>query len=460
MKKLLLFLILPLLFGATYYAATDGSGNFTNLTQVNAGHSGGDTVLFKAGDTFRGQLVPISGTAGSPTVYGSYGSGTKPLILGSEQENSAGDWVDQTGNIWANNDTAFTVDVGNIIFDNETSCGVKVKNETDLNTQDEFWYNFTTDTVKIYSVGNPASVHTNIECALKNNIIEQGSKNNITYSNLDLRYGGVHGIGGGNTNDISISDMDISFLGGCDQMGNYSTRYGNGIELWQNSSNVLVERCKLSNIYDAALTNQGTTYETQHNITFRNNIIDKAEYSYESFAINASSVITNVSFIHNTCSNAGSGWGHSQRWDSANGRHLMLGFNNGDIDISIKNNIFDTWTQTAIRFNQETDIPKYTLDYNLYYNNGVQSLVNCNDLYYSNLTNWQVASQDAHSIASDPLLSSRYRLMPGSPAINAGADLNVATDYLGNSRDDSPSLGAMEAGNHFRNAQLYNGTVN
>lgn len=43
----------------------------------------GDSILFKRGDTFDGQIrLGLNGTVGSPIVVGAYGSGAKPIILG------------------------------------------------------------------------------------------------------------------------------------------------------------------------------------------------------------------------------------------------------------------------------------------------------------------------------------------------------------------------------------------
>lgn len=45
----------------------------------------GDSVLFQKGQTYRGQVnITQSGTAGSPIVISSYGSGAKPIISGAE----------------------------------------------------------------------------------------------------------------------------------------------------------------------------------------------------------------------------------------------------------------------------------------------------------------------------------------------------------------------------------------
>lgn len=97
---------------STYYVANAGSDENTGLsaeapwatlTQVNARQLlPGDTVLFKRGDTWRGQLVAQSGSEEDGFItYGAYGTGAKPLLLGSIAKNLPEDWKDQGGNIWS-----------------------------------------------------------------------------------------------------------------------------------------------------------------------------------------------------------------------------------------------------------------------------------------------------------------------------------------------------------------------
>ncbi len=58
----------------------------------------GDSVFFKAGDTFSGQvIVAQAGTSTSPIVITSYGVGAKPIISGAI---TLTNWV-QSGNVWA-----------------------------------------------------------------------------------------------------------------------------------------------------------------------------------------------------------------------------------------------------------------------------------------------------------------------------------------------------------------------
>jgi hypothetical protein len=108
MKKLLTIFIalLPFFVEAqtTYHVASDGSGNFTTIAQVNAAtFSAGDNILFKRGDTFYGEIVVSqSGISGNPITYGAYGTGAKPVITGMQAVIS---WTNKGGNIWESTNT-------------------------------------------------------------------------------------------------------------------------------------------------------------------------------------------------------------------------------------------------------------------------------------------------------------------------------------------------------------------
>ncbi|HOZ48565.1 MAG TPA: carbohydrate binding domain-containing protein [Candidatus Hydrogenedentes bacterium] len=474
----------------------------------------GDSVLLKRGDMWREQLVPRSGAEGAPITYGAYGTGRKPLLLGSVERNDPGDWVRGKDNVWSTkepepvgdeilpnpsfsdghaswnmhheggavargavdtddfdtapasyavtceqagengshiqlyvvpfsiqqgklyrltfrakasetlavrtphlmsagppwtsycrapiqpkieigaewatyhryyeatvtaDDARFTFffgdmlpagatlhidscsfvecdgntllpcDVGNIIFDGEKSCGVKVWEEPDLDVPGEYWYDEARNVVTLCCTDNPAVVHPDIECALRRHIIDQSGRAYVTYENLCLMYGAAHGIGGGSTHHIIVRDCDLGYIGGGDQSGgDHTVRYGNGIEFWGAAHDSLVERCRLWEIYDAALTNQSSGPKTDHyNITYRNNVIWNSEYSFEYWNRPEASETYNVRFEGNTCINAGHGWGHTQRPDPS-GRQLCFYTSPAVLrDMTIRDNIFYEATKNA-----------------------------------------------------------------------------------------------------------------
>ncbi len=244
-----------------------------------------------------------------------------------------------------------SVDVGNIVFDHGKSTGVKQWREADLRRDGDYFYDARTWQVKLRSDGNPANRHQSIELALCQHIIDQNGRAYVTYESLDLRNGAAHGIGGSGVHHITIRDCDFSFIGGGHQMTGRDgkpVRFGNGIEFWSDAHDCLVESCRLWEIYDAALTNQGDGTNVQENITYRRNVIWNSEYSFEYWNRGPASRTRNIIFEQNTCVDAGYGWGHRQRPDP-NGRHLMF-FDNSAMttNVVVQGNIFCRATDSLL----------------------------------------------------------------------------------------------------------------
>ncbi len=149
-----LFLISQAVPGETYYVDATGESDSNDclssdapcktLDFVNrASYRGGSRVLFKRGETFRGQLIPKSGTLFHDTCYGAYGSGDKPVLLGSVNMSQTSDWIDEGENIWRCA-TTFDTDVGNLIFDNAAGFGFKKWSQGDCTSQGDYHYRLTT----------------------------------------------------------------------------------------------------------------------------------------------------------------------------------------------------------------------------------------------------------------------------------------------------------------------------
>jgi len=243
-------------------------------------------------------------------------------------------------------------DVGNIIL-NGSKAGFKRWTLDDLKQQDDFWYDMETARVFFYSEKNPALLYQSIEAALHHHVISHNNCNYVIFDGLDVRYGAAHGFGGTKANNCVYRNLDISWIGGADQYKQGGegrrVRFGNGIEFWSDASDNLVENCNLWEIYDAALTNQGSGVNVQKNIIYRNNKIWNSEYSFEYWNRGPESKTENILFENNVCTNAGYGWGHIQRRDK-NGRHVMIYSNTAQTkDIVIRNNVFDTATESLVR---------------------------------------------------------------------------------------------------------------
>lgn len=339
---------------AEYYVSNSGDDDNSGTAPTAAWQSiaklngfqfeSGDIIHFQCGGQWRGQIVPCSGSPQGHVTYTSYGNGPKPLLLGSVEMNDPGDWKPVGANLWQTR--PLPVDVGNIIFNNGQNCGIKMWERTDVDEPNEFCYDRQLKTVLLYAIENPAIRFDDIECALKHHIINQGGRSYVIYDGLHLAYGGAHGIGGGGTHHITVRNCDLCFIGGGHQHsretagGVRHVRYGNGIEFWASAHDNLVEHCRIWDIYDAGLTNQGSGRNAQVNITYRNNLVWNCEYSFEYWNRPAESVTRDIYFEDNLCFNAGQGWSHAQRpWPA--GVHMMFFSNSAKTDrFFIRRNVF------------------------------------------------------------------------------------------------------------------------
>ena len=342
---------------ADYYVSNagndDASGTspgqaWRTLEKVNrSALAPGDVVHFERGGAWHGQLVPRSGNEHGYVVYTAYGDGPKPQILGSVEKNRIEDWKRVGEKLWQAG--PFPCDVGNIIFNNGETCGKKRWSVAELDEPHEFCYEPETKTVVLYAAKNPAISSMDIECALTRHIIPESGRHHVIYDGLHLAYGSAHGIGGGGTHHIVVRNCDLSFIGGGHQYtketprGPRHVRYGNGVEFWNGAHDNLVENCRLWNIFDAALTNQGSGKNEQYNITYRRNVIWNCNYSFEYWNRPETSITHDIYFEDNLCFNAGEGCCHG--W----GVHLMLFSNSARTNrFFIRRNVFHNARFTAI----------------------------------------------------------------------------------------------------------------
>lgn len=129
----ILFLILISIYGNAqthkyYFDATSGNDSYSSIqaqsqstpwktiTKLNNFATSlvpGDSVLFKCGETFYGEIIMgKSGTSSQPIVFASYGSGAKPIITGFS---SVSAWTNVSGNIWQSTSAATTLSTLNMV---------------------------------------------------------------------------------------------------------------------------------------------------------------------------------------------------------------------------------------------------------------------------------------------------------------------------------------------------------
>ncbi len=316
-----------------------------------------------------------------------------------------------------------TVDVGNIIFDGGAVCGWKKWSVDDLAKPYDYYYDRPTQRVFLCCDEAPTSLHRDIELAMARHVVQQGDKHHVVYDGLAVMYGAAHGFGGGNTHHIVIRNCDLGYIGGahqCSRPDGTPVRFGNAIEFWGAARDHLVEGCRIWEVYDAALTNQGRGSDSkQVNITYHNNVIWNCEYSFEYWNNPETAETENIRFINNTCVNAGTVWSHAQRPDQ-NGSHLMFYSNTAATSgIEVKYNIFYNATEWGSRYSSGWKVlPE--MDYNLWFS-GTGVMAYWFRERIGPFEEYQKATDlDAHSRFADPefvnAAGGDFRLGPNSPA--------------------------------------------
>ena len=339
-------------------------------------------------------------------------------------------------------------DVGIFICDHGARWGVKkwrnpdwdvpktpkweksVRMENDL----DFCYDPDDMRVVVKFPRNPGEAFKSIELAMTRHVVNENGRHDVVYDGLWVRYGAAHGFGGGSTRNITIRNCDISWIGGGLQFWRrdektgkvlYPVRFGNGIEFWGNCRGNLVERNRLWEVYDAALTNQGRN-DDETDVTWRDNVIWNSEYSFEYW--NAK-VTRNIRFEHNTCVDAGSGWAHAQRPDP-NGAHLMYYSNRAaTTNFVVRDNIFCRATEWTCRSALDW---RYGLLHsrNLVWNEGDVPTMRWKEGKNLRLYAWpdyvKELQMDLDSVFAEPQFVDSakrdYRLKPGSPGSALASD--------------------------------------
>ena len=409
----------------------------------------GDTVKFRCGRIWRGEtLLPRSGLPGRPVTYTRYGTGPKPVFQQSVEYSRPTDWIEVKPGLWMTRpDGPIGRDVGIVVLDHGAKWGFKKWNNPDwdlpsdpkwrktvgLENDLDYWYDPAGKRVVMRSRGNPGERFKSVELGLTAHIINENDGHDIVYDGLWLRYGAAHGIAGWHTENIVIRNCDFCWIGGGLQSWNRDkttgafvrpARYGNGIEFWDDCKNNLVERNRLWEIYDAALTNQGVE-GTETDLIWRDNVIWNSEYSYEYWNGKKTS---NILFEHNTCVDAGCGWGHAQRSD-VNGAHLMYYWNYAaTTNFVVRENVFCRATEWTVRMG--TDWRRGQLHArNLVWNEDGVPVLNWLRGERFRLCDWkgyQELGFDGQGLFARPVFADAdkrdYRLAAGSPGAKLAED--------------------------------------
>jgi hypothetical protein len=168
-------------------AGTSQSSPWKTLNKVsNFSLKPGDSVLFKRGCAWRETLViPTSGTASARITFGAYGTGDKPLIIGSDPVTG---WISQGANIWQ---AALSANPGSVWLESGgvASWGTPRDALSALAAQGD--WTWSSGNLYLYSTTNPATAYSSVEAASRDY--------------------GILGWWGRNSDYITIQDFEVKF---------------------------------------------------------------------------------------------------------------------------------------------------------------------------------------------------------------------------------------------------------
>lgn len=321
----------------------------------------GDSILFRRGRVMRDVLMMRPGSEGARITYGAYGQGDKPVFLGSMDLSDPAVWAEESPHLWVYNGD-IPLEVCNFVFDHGKSFGNLRWEIADLDEQGEWYYshmgkipvdpNGAPQKLYLYSEKNPGESYTSIECVIKYHrmagIETEWGLHHVTLQ--DISFENFHeGFQSWIANDITIRRCDFRYVGGAVWSRERRIRCGNAIEFWEGADNILIEECLFDEIYDSAITHQGTRkYAPSRRFVIRNNIFRNcgmAAYEVRDF------VPIDSHFDNNLCLWAGGGFAmqneqpprQSEIYPEPMGHHVFLWrmpVATEDGGLTIRNNIF------------------------------------------------------------------------------------------------------------------------
>lgn len=368
----------------------------------------GDVILLERGGYWREKItVPANRTITA------YGEGKKPVISGSP-ENGAGaeKWTldyqgEQGEKIWKFHNESMT-DVGIICLDGGDDFNYKgfakkstpncIAGKWTVMGKPETEYDYRTELEnlsffhKANSVyngdyiatdravgplylrcdkGNPGEVYEQIEFNTKiHTIAVKGD--GVTIDNLCIVHTGSHGIGCGTTDDLTVKNCVIGWIGGSvqsyarNEIGT-ALRFGNGVEIYGGCHRYTIENCYVYQCYDAGITHQYSFRAkgdcVMEDVLYKNNLITDCVYNIEYFHSEYEGYTRtgkNILFEGNLLRRAGFGFGQTRPNTGGDGNIRSGGVSNPFKNFVIKGNVFDRSLTNLVQCETQAEeyIPK------------------------------------------------------------------------------------------------------
>ena len=304
---------------------------------------------------------------------------------------------------WDYENVGFIESESGKIYGNRKSSKEKLDKQFDFYCEGQFLF--------IKSEQNPSTQLGRAKFMTKNDLVKLSS--NTILENIDVRNTGAHGIVCKNSSieNVYIKNCIVQNIGGSLQDEDTFTRYGNGIEFWNQATDTLVENTIIRNVFDAGYTLQGkSSMGGFENNIISNSIFIECTYDVELFAYNEDDQtkvpkMNNIVIQDNISINQGRGWGFDAKTINLQSSVLVLWEDNqisDNAEIICKNNkyfnfrnIFHTDARNPISAKKFKNIVKS--DYNMIYMSDTSKLVRATGSF-ENRDILQEYGQDQNSI--------------------------------------------------------------
>lgn len=382
--------------GKIYYFAENGDDSNDGLTEKTPFKTlsklsdlllrSGDVVLFRRGDTFRGNI-----TAAEGVTYSAWGEGDKPTINASKMNYASPELWQETSheNVWMCTKTL--VNVGIVTLDHSGEYGkydelVGIRkvagrdgfgSAADMKNDLEVWSDLDTNRLYFYSdKGNPGERFSSIEIGERGNAILVLVPD-VTVDNLHITLTGSHGVGAGTTKNLTVRNCVFDWLGGSILTGFDGanvTGFGNAVEVYGGVEGYHVYNNWIYQIYDTGITHQfsydqSTERNIMADIEYNDNLIEYCFWSIEYYNMSAGTGTyreTQNVYVHdNFCRFGGEGWGCKGRESSAPMYCLAAGPDKTENYVT-ENNIFDRCLGYLISTYSENTADEYVFRSNTY----------------------------------------------------------------------------------------------
>ncbi len=344
------------------YFSNDGNDAADGLTPQTAWKSleklekdlpaGGEARL-RRGDTFYGSARLKNGHGRNhPTVLTAYGNGPAPVISAYKIARQAAWIATGTNNLWridladhSQFDGNHMTADGNVGFLEVDGQLFTRKHFAKRGDKLEKQWDFMDDNrhLTVWSAGHPAVLAKKIKIAVCMGTAPFA--NNIELRHVAIEGTGAHGANGVGRH-VRIYDCDFRNIGGsCLQgYGDGTVRYGNCIECWAGSTDVIVSKCRFSGVYDVAFTMQGGSPERSwHNVHVTECAFSNCTQCCEIWTSKCRPGIgmSACSFSYNTCTDTGYSWGYDVRPDKSVSTPLLVyGMETDTVDLTVTGNTF------------------------------------------------------------------------------------------------------------------------